>query len=421
MKRTVGLIFAMVLICFCNLPNAAATSFDYNEGMIDIPTADVLDHLQLKAAYVTSYWDSLEEENNEDAASINIGLFDRVEIGLTGHTWEFWDFSSYDEANNFVGNVAVKVLDEDKTYPAIAVGVQQISGDDTVYYRGYKTPSTGVLRSTIGKQNNSVFAVMSKTLLDKNNRYKVRGHFGVGTHHYAFKDENKRIYPYEGADYYYYGNKGAGVFGGLEFDYYFFDFFSNYLLKDLVSNFGDRPWDDEKVIADVESRTGYYMTNDEVFALKNAPNPEKMLYSVLNKKKNLVRLMVEFDGKDSNLGVQYVHDWFDIGFALADLSGANKEEGDYANSGLYWLEALKFNMGVSLKTFHRDKDVIINDPGRNLEEIVEVVAQITGKDYSEVRQLLQASPVTILKNRPYIEAKFLVQHLNELGASSSMD
>jgi len=163
------------------------------------------------------------------------------------------------------------------------------------------------------------------------------------------------------------------------------------------------------------------MTNDEAFAVNNAPNPEKMMISVLNKRENLLRFMLEYDAKDTNLGVQYVHEWFDIGFALADLSGSGAKEEDYVNTSLYWLDVMKFNMAVSIKTFHRSKDVVINDPGKNLEEIVEVVAHMTGKDFSDVRQLLQAAPVAILKNRPYQEAKFLVQHLNELGASASME
>jgi hypothetical protein len=409
------------------VPGAVATSFDKNRTMIDIPVADVLDHLQLEAAYVTSYWDSVKEENNEDGAKINFGLYDYVEIGITGHTWEFWDFSSYDEENNFVGNIQARLRKEDRKWPAIAVGIHNISGDDTVYYRGYKNPN-GNLRPTIGNQNNSLFAVLSKTLMDKDHRYLILGHFGVGNRHYAFKDEDERIYPSDEAEAAgepgFPSNKSAGVFGGVEFDLFFQDFFSSYILMEIVANLGERPWDDESIISEVENQTGYYLSNDEVFAVKHAPKPDKMLYSILNKKKSLLRFMLEYDGKDTNLGVEYKHDWFDIGFALADLSGASKDVNDSEYQGIdnyYWLDAMKFNMGVALKTFRRNKDVVINDPGRNMEEIVEVVAVITGKDYNEVRQLLQSSPVTILKNRPYQAAKFLVQHLNELGASASMD
>ena len=76
MKHCAVLICAILLFFLYNVPGADATSFDKNRTMIDIPVADVLDHLQLEAAYVTSYWDSMKEENNEDGAKINFGLYD---------------------------------------------------------------------------------------------------------------------------------------------------------------------------------------------------------------------------------------------------------------------------------------------------------------------------------------------------------
>lgn len=116
---------ALVLAALSGIASvAAAGSLPFaRQGLIDVPTADFLEHTQIAIGgsfttfgYETA--DSTEESDFALAGHLDIGLFNRAEIGFT---WL--------GAAGLSGQVSFLILRETITAPGIAIGCQNITGE----------------------------------------------------------------------------------------------------------------------------------------------------------------------------------------------------------------------------------------------------------------------------------------------------
>jgi hypothetical protein len=138
------------------LSTAAAGSLPFaRPGLIDIPTADILQHTQFAVggsftAYSYELADSSSESDFALAGHLDVGLFNRAEIGIT---WL--------GAAGLSGQASFLVLRETITAPGIAVGCQNITGEKNYEFFADSLDS---LYSYDENQNFSVYAVFTKNL-----------------------------------------------------------------------------------------------------------------------------------------------------------------------------------------------------------------------------------------------------------------
>lgn len=119
MKWTSGLLAAVVLAATAEAASAQSTKMPstlrYGSGYLDVPSASVLPHLAIQGTY-SGFWASLDRRPLVDArgvivgsdadgldkyhsnASIALGLFDRVEVGASLHS-----FNDADQGGNLFG------------------------------------------------------------------------------------------------------------------------------------------------------------------------------------------------------------------------------------------------------------------------------------------------------------------------------
>ena len=124
-------------------------------GLIDIPTARILQHTQVAVggsftAYSYEKADSTSESDFALAGHLDIGLFNRGEIGIT---WL--------GAAGISGQVSVLVLREDLTTPGIAIGCQNIIGEKD--YEFYADSLDSLYRYE-ESQNFSAYVVFTKNI-----------------------------------------------------------------------------------------------------------------------------------------------------------------------------------------------------------------------------------------------------------------
>lgn len=118
-KWTSGLLAAVVLAASAQVASAQSTKMPstlrYGSGYLDVPSASVLPHLAIQGTY-SGFWASLDRRPLVDSrgfivgsdpdgldkyhsnASIALGLFDRVEVGASLHS-----FNDADEGGNLFG------------------------------------------------------------------------------------------------------------------------------------------------------------------------------------------------------------------------------------------------------------------------------------------------------------------------------
>ncbi len=152
--------------------------------LIDMPTARVLPHrVPVVTTFMTTYA-SAARLHTKGSQTVTVGIFDWAEAGLF-----------LESEHEVAGAIKLRVSDEGRHMPAIAVGVQNIGGNDQISEYG-----TDFFYSS--GQANSFYVVGSKRLtwlpdLD------LTFHFGVGSG--RFRGVTKT------------SNDVQGVFAGLEF------------------------------------------------------------------------------------------------------------------------------------------------------------------------------------------------------------
>jgi hypothetical protein len=115
-------IILAVLSCLCAVSAAGSLPFA-RSGIIDAPMASVLRHTEIEVggsftAYGYQRPDSSSQSDFAIAGHIEVGLFERVQIGVT-----------YLGAGGLSGQVRVLALRESISRPGIAIGVENITGE----------------------------------------------------------------------------------------------------------------------------------------------------------------------------------------------------------------------------------------------------------------------------------------------------
>ncbi|MCK4504781.1 MAG: YjbH domain-containing protein [Candidatus Aegiribacteria sp.] len=150
------LILILVLIAgiVVSVSNAGSLPFS-RSGLIDTPTATVLQHTQIAiggslTAFSYELADSTSESDFAIGGHLEIGLFNRAQIGAT------WLGDA-----GISGNVRVLVFSEKINTPALAVGCQNITGEKN--YEFFKD-SNDSLYQYDEDQNFAAYIVMTKNL-----------------------------------------------------------------------------------------------------------------------------------------------------------------------------------------------------------------------------------------------------------------
>lgn len=148
------LIFVFVAGFSVSVSNAGSLPFS-RSGLIDIPTATILQHTQITTggsltAFSYELADSTSESDFAIGGHFEIGLFNRAQIGAT------WLGDA-----GISGNVRVLVFSERINTPALAVGCQNITGEKN--YEFFKD-SDDSLYQYDEDQNFAAYIVMTKNL-----------------------------------------------------------------------------------------------------------------------------------------------------------------------------------------------------------------------------------------------------------------
>ena len=179
-------------------------TFNNVTGLIEIPTADLLGHLEYEIGGSQQMAMSSEDEDylgpdwvEEDAkALMGFSLYKvDFELGFTQYSW------LYDEGGDYgVSHLKVRLLKDpmdiyinpnyprtfvgrERIMPAIALGVKNIGGNGLKYVN-----EIGLEGDT--PTNNSFYIVMSKTTYTDANK-KVKVHFGAGSNDFRGTGRNK--------------------------------------------------------------------------------------------------------------------------------------------------------------------------------------------------------------------------------------
>lgn len=192
--RILQLFFVIFLI------TSSLYSAPFNKGgLIDIPTANILEHSFINVSYGMQFWsgqgddkNSYEQVKSEADLGIRFGLFDQAEIGISMLTM-----------NEFAFNISAKILREREMYPSISMGIQNVSSNPEISSFGDLPAKTlyGINNNYPWAQNNSFFIVFSKQLIDA---YNVKIHIGKGWRRFEGKSEIS--------------SKFNGFFGGIQID-----------------------------------------------------------------------------------------------------------------------------------------------------------------------------------------------------------
>ncbi len=195
--KTVRFISLVILFTAANSVHAGSLPFSHS-GLIDIPTASMLLHTQVKlggAVTAFSYQnaDSTTESDFAIGGHLEFGLFSRAQLGIT------WLGDA-----GISGNVRVLALRESTTIPAVAFGCQNIIGEEN--YEFFRDAQDSLYQYE-ESQSFSAYLVLTKNL-DYFSGVPVCLHLGYGIGRFR-QGENSDS---DGIS-----NPFRGLFGGFDY------------------------------------------------------------------------------------------------------------------------------------------------------------------------------------------------------------
>ena len=152
--KTVRILSLVILFAAANSLFAGSLPFS-RSGLIDIPTASMLLHTQVKlggsvTAFSYETADSTSESDFAIAGHLEFGLFGRAQLGIT------WLGDA-----GISGNARVLAIRESTTIPAIAFGCQNIIGEKN--YEFFRDAQDSLYKYE-ESQNFSAYLVLTKNL-----------------------------------------------------------------------------------------------------------------------------------------------------------------------------------------------------------------------------------------------------------------
>ncbi len=172
-----------MLFSLCAPPLAAPYFRD--SGLMDIPTGAVIEHGGINLGTNFAFRDSAGLIREEAAIRLDVGFFDRVEVGLTG--------VRLNQENFLMANFKARLFRESGKTPNVSVGVQNIGDEvkqELIDPRRYK--------------RKSAFLAVSKTF-NLPRLHQISGHIGIGNNRFS---EDRHI-----------GKALNGIFLGISKDF----------------------------------------------------------------------------------------------------------------------------------------------------------------------------------------------------------
>jgi len=195
--KTVRILSLVILFATANPALAGSLPFS-RSGLIDIPTASMLQHTQVQiggsvTAFSYENADSTAENDFALGAHFEVGLFNMAQIGIT------WLGSA-----GISGNARVIAIRESITVPAIAFGCQNIIGEED--YEFFRDTEDSLYRYE-ESQNFSAYVVFTKSL-DYYSGVPLCLHlgYGIGRFRQGKNSDSDGI-----------SNPVRGLFGGIEY------------------------------------------------------------------------------------------------------------------------------------------------------------------------------------------------------------
>jgi hypothetical protein len=160
----------VLLLILCALAGAASLPFA-RYGLVDTPTGILLRHTQIQiggsfTGYSYQTADSTSESDFAIAGHIEVGIFDRAQVGVT-----------YLGAGGISGQARAIIMHESIYRPTISIGVENLVGEEN--YEFFESDS-GALYEYPESQNMSAYIVFTKSL-DNLARAPITISLGYGT------------------------------------------------------------------------------------------------------------------------------------------------------------------------------------------------------------------------------------------------
>ena len=161
--RLSSYFWLFVLYSLCSPP--LATPYFRDSGLMDIPTGAVIEHGSFDVGTNFAFRNKIRFPREEAAIRLDFGLFDRVEVGITG--------VRFNQESFLMANLKALLFRETGIAPNVAVGVQNI-GDKV------KQESSDPRRY----KRKSAFLAISKTF-NLPRVHRISGHIGVGNNRFS--------------------------------------------------------------------------------------------------------------------------------------------------------------------------------------------------------------------------------------------
>ena len=162
LQRLLIPLFCITMFC---TPRLWAAPYCRDSGLVDIPTGKVIEHGIFNVGTYFGFRNESKLPRDEAAFQLDFGLFDRLEIGLTG--------VRYNQQSFLLGNLKVLLLREAGIVPNVAVGLENI-GDNI---------ESG-LNDTERYERKSAFLAVSKQFTLPSIHH-ITGHIGIGNRRFV--------------------------------------------------------------------------------------------------------------------------------------------------------------------------------------------------------------------------------------------
>ena len=179
MPRPLLSLFLLISIII-TVPNPVKGEVLTKSRLVDIPTGRVLEHGIFEAGTYLGFRQAATDRSTTNlgdafAVSLNFGLFDRLEVGLT----HLWEEDAPDSTVARTANLKFLILKEPEAgvVPGVAIGIEKL---------GNKVFSAD--SEAAGSEGPSAFFVVGKTFnLPRVHLFSL--HVGIGTQRFAFEEQ----------------------------------------------------------------------------------------------------------------------------------------------------------------------------------------------------------------------------------------
>ena len=158
-------LLSLLITCIFILSGMVRCEIFTESGLVDIPTGEVLRHGIFGAGISAFFQSSSDFPRDAAAFRLNIGMFDRVEFGLSNLLLQDVKFSRYAFAH-----IKAQLLAESELIPNVSIGIENLGDKISSEWKTY--------------QSKSAYLVVSKTF-NLPRIHLISGHIGIGNNRFA--------------------------------------------------------------------------------------------------------------------------------------------------------------------------------------------------------------------------------------------